>query len=251
MKEDYLWDKTGEPDPQIQQLEEILGTLRYQPKPFEIPHDVAAPRRRNYFPVLAIAAMGALAGVAAGALAACGGGSEDEGELARQVLRVAGGEEPTVDTVVGQVRQGPRVGQDDPTRTGFYQGGDLQGILANLDYVQDLGTTSIWLTPSFKNKPVQGKPGEESAGYHGYWITDFTQIDPHLGTNDELRVLVDAAHDRCAEFLDGLRRVGEARAVAADFGGVTPADVRVRVVVVAAVVAGMRVVGDRVALTLA
>jgi hypothetical protein len=31
MKEDYLWDKTGEPDPEIQQLEEILGTLRYQP----------------------------------------------------------------------------------------------------------------------------------------------------------------------------------------------------------------------------
>ena len=35
-----------------------------------------------------------------------------------------------------------------------------------------------------------------SAGYHGYWVTDFTQIDPHLGTNDELRALVDAAHAR-------------------------------------------------------
>ena len=56
MKEDYLWDKSGEPDPQIQQLEEILGTLRYQPKPFEMPSDVPAPRRRSYFPLLAIAA---------------------------------------------------------------------------------------------------------------------------------------------------------------------------------------------------
>ena len=46
--------------------------------------------------------------------------------------------------------------------------------------------TSIWLTPSFKNKAVQLEDGP-SAGYHGYWITDFTQIDPHLGTNDDLR----------------------------------------------------------------
>ena len=56
MNEDYLWDKSGEPDPQIQQLEEILGTLRYQPKPFEVPAHVPAPRRRTYFPLVAIAA---------------------------------------------------------------------------------------------------------------------------------------------------------------------------------------------------
>ncbi len=36
----------------------------------------------------------------------------------------------------------------------------------------------------------------ESAGYHGYWITDFTQIDPHLGTNAELKKLIDLAHKR-------------------------------------------------------
>lgn len=56
MNEDYLWDKSGEPDPEIQQLEEILGTLRYQPKPFEVPRNVPAPRRRSYFPLIAIAA---------------------------------------------------------------------------------------------------------------------------------------------------------------------------------------------------
>lgn len=56
MNEDYLWDKSGEPDPEIQQLEEILGTLRYQPRPFEAPRDVPAPRRRSYFPLIAIAA---------------------------------------------------------------------------------------------------------------------------------------------------------------------------------------------------
>ena len=53
-----------------------------------------------------------------------------------------------------------------------------------LDYIKGLGTTAIWLTPSFKNKPVQGLGTPfPAAGYHGYWITDFTQIDPHLGTN--------------------------------------------------------------------
>ena len=83
----------------------------------------------------------------------------------------------------------------DPTHRGFYQGGDLKGLLDRIDYIQGLGTTSIWLTPSFKNKAVQLEDGP-SAGYHGYWVTDFTQIDPHLGTNDELRALVDAAHTR-------------------------------------------------------
>ena len=52
MNEDYLWDKSGEPDPQIQELEEILAPLRYQPKPLTIP----VSRKRKYFPLLAIAA---------------------------------------------------------------------------------------------------------------------------------------------------------------------------------------------------
>jgi alpha-amylase len=83
----------------------------------------------------------------------------------------------------------------DPTGKGFYNGGDLKGITAKLDYIQGLGTDAIWLTPSFKNKAVQLEDGP-SAGYHGYWITDFTQIDPHLGTNGDLAALVQAAHKR-------------------------------------------------------
>jgi hypothetical protein len=62
MNDDYLWDKTGQPDPQIQQLEEILGTLRYQSKPLELPKEL--PRHRSYFPLLAIAASVLLAIVA-------------------------------------------------------------------------------------------------------------------------------------------------------------------------------------------
>jgi hypothetical protein len=66
MNDDYLWDKTGQPDPEIQQLEEILGTLRYQPKSLVIPDDVRIPRRRNYIPLLAIAASILFAIVAGG-----------------------------------------------------------------------------------------------------------------------------------------------------------------------------------------
>jgi len=65
MNEDYLWDKSGEPDPEIQRLEEILGPLRYQPKPFATPTNLAT-RRRRYFPLLAIAATVLLALLAAG-----------------------------------------------------------------------------------------------------------------------------------------------------------------------------------------
>jgi glycosidase len=84
----------------------------------------------------------------------------------------------------------------DPTHKGFYHGGDLKGLTAKLDYIQGMGVTAIWFAPVFKNKPVQGKPGEESSGYHGYWVTDFTSVDPHFGTNAEFKAFVDAAHAR-------------------------------------------------------
>ena len=84
----------------------------------------------------------------------------------------------------------------DPASRGFYHGGDLKGLTAKLDYIQGLGATAIWLAPIFKNKPVQGGPGQESAGYHGYWVTDFTQVDPHFGADADFRALVDAAHAR-------------------------------------------------------
>ncbi len=84
----------------------------------------------------------------------------------------------------------------DPTDPGFYHGGDLRGLTGRLDYIQGLGATALWIAPVFVNKVVQGPPGQESAAYHGYWITDFTRVDPHLGTNDDFRALVDAAHAR-------------------------------------------------------
>jgi len=88
----------------------------------------------------------------------------------------------------------------DPTATGFYHGGDLKGLMSRLDYIQGLGATAVWVAPVFKNKVVQGPPGQESAGYHGYWITDFTQVDPHFGTNADFKALVDAVHARGMKF---------------------------------------------------
>ncbi|MFG3201952.1 pullulanase-type alpha-1,6-glucosidase [Streptomyces sp. NPDC048192] len=82
----------------------------------------------------------------------------------------------------------------DPTDKGFYQGGDLKGLTKKLDYIKGLGTTAIWMAPIFKNKPVQGTGANASAGYHGYWITDFTQVDPHFGTNQDLKNLISKAH---------------------------------------------------------
>jgi len=57
LNDDYLWDKTGEPDPEIQQLEQVLGTLRYQPRTLDIPPGLVPVQKRSFFPrLLAIAA---------------------------------------------------------------------------------------------------------------------------------------------------------------------------------------------------
>lgn len=78
----------------------------------------------------------------------------------------------------------------DPTSPGHYHGGDIKGLTAKLDYLQEMGITAIWLTPILRNQAVQG----DSSGYHGYWPLDFTEIDPHLGTNADLKEFIDKAH---------------------------------------------------------
>jgi glycosidase len=80
----------------------------------------------------------------------------------------------------------------DPTNKGYYHGGDLAGLTAKLDYLKAMGVTAVWLTPILRNQAVQA----DSSGYHGYWILDFTQIDPHLGSNAELNTLIDTAHSK-------------------------------------------------------
>jgi hypothetical protein len=56
MDDNYLWDRSGEPDPELQQLEELLGTLRYEPRALQIPPNFRTARRASYFRPLAIAA---------------------------------------------------------------------------------------------------------------------------------------------------------------------------------------------------
>lgn len=84
----------------------------------------------------------------------------------------------------------------DPSHKGFYHGGDIKGLTAKLDYLADMGISAVWMTPIFKNKAVQPNVVNMTSGYHGYWITDFTQIDPHLGSNDDLKELVKQTHKR-------------------------------------------------------
>src|SRR3546814_20568651 len=54
----------------------------------------------------------------------------------------------------------------DPTDSGFYHGGDLKGLPDKLSYIARLGWTAVWVGPIFKNQPVQGRKGQESAAYH-------------------------------------------------------------------------------------
>lgn len=80
-----------------------------------------------------------------------------------------------------------------PTVHGF-QGGDLRGILQRLDYLLDLGVTALYLNPIFL-----------SPSTHRYNTTDYYQIDPKLGTMDDFRALLDAAHRRGLRvILDGV-----------------------------------------------
>jgi glycosidase len=92
----------------------------------------------------------------------------------------------------GGIAGGPDVSGFDPTRISHYHGGDFVGLTSKLDYIKQLGVTAIWITPPFVNKAMQ----LSTAGYHGYWILDFTRIDPHLGTEAEFREFVTQAHAR-------------------------------------------------------
>jgi glycosidase len=70
-----------------------------------------------------------------------------------------------------------------------FNGGTLKGVESKLDYLQGLGVTGLWLNPPFKQR-------SDLQTYHGYAIQDFLDVDPRFGTRQDLRDLVDAAHDR-------------------------------------------------------
>lgn len=80
-----------------------------------------------------------------------------------------------------------------------YHGGDFAGLEAKLDYLQSLGVNTVWITPIVLNSDmIYVNEGVEyqSVGFHGYWASDFTKLSPCLGTEEELKSLIDALHSR-------------------------------------------------------
>lgn len=85
---------------------------------------------------------------------------------------------------------------------GLYHGGDFAGVTAKLDYLQDLGVNTIWITPVVENIKGVAVTDEGSkdvpynAAYHGYWASDFTKLNPTLGTTGEFETMISEAHKR-------------------------------------------------------
>ena len=90
----------------------------------------------------------------------------------------------------------------DPDKPGHYHGGDFKGITDNIDYLDDLGINTIWITPIVENVYHDVAYNDSNAngvayhGYHGYWAKDFEKLNPHLGTLDEFHELIDVAADK-------------------------------------------------------
>jgi glycosidase len=87
--------------------------------------------------------------------------------------------------------------QSDRTNPFLRHGGDLKGVENKLDYLKDLGATTIWLTPVVENDmPLMNEWGNRVAGYHGYWFTDHYTVDPRLGGNAAYKTMIETAHNK-------------------------------------------------------
>lgn len=86
----------------------------------------------------------------------------------------------------------------DRTNKFYYHGGDLQGVIAHLPYLKELGITAIWLTPWYDNydrlNQIELKEDKPSTGFHGYNPQDFYAIEEHFGSRNTLIRLIEAAH---------------------------------------------------------
>ena len=101
----------------------------------------------------------------------------------------------------GREAERPRFDRDDPGRHAAsdtaawrragkdWQGGTLQGVASKLDYLADLGVGALWLGPVWRQRA-------DLDTYHGYGIQHFCDVDPRFGSRQDLRDLVDQAHDR-------------------------------------------------------
>ena len=108
---------------------------------------------------------------------------------------------------------------DEPAMMRGFLGGDIAGVIHKLEegYFDKLGVTALWLTPWFEQ--IHGSTDEGTGvtyGYHGYWTSDWTSMDPNFGTEKELAQLVEAAHSH------GIRIVMDV--IVNHTGPVTPLD---------------------------
>ncbi|MCU1323153.1 MAG: Cyclomaltodextrinase [Acidobacteriaceae bacterium] len=77
---------------------------------------------------------------------------------------------------------------DEKTKIRGWHGGDLRGVMQHLDYLQEMGVTTVWITPVYQN--------HEAQSYHGYGATDMYAVDEHYGTLADLKTLSAAVHQR-------------------------------------------------------
>ncbi len=90
--------------------------------------------------------------------------------------------------------------KDGADEIGTFHGGDLVGLTERLDHLEKLGVTAIWITAPYEQ--IHGWVGGGDKGdfkhyaYHGYYAQDFTRLDANMGTEEELRTLVDSAHQK-------------------------------------------------------
>jgi len=93
--------------------------------------------------------------------------------------------DPSNDQPAGSTVAGSEVAKYDRSNPMSYHGGDLHGIREHLGYLHDLGVTTLWLTPVWKNT---------NSDYHGYHVVDFYALDDHMGSMAEYQALVADAH---------------------------------------------------------
>ncbi len=88
----------------------------------------------------------------------------------------------------------------DTEKRGTYQGGDFKGITAKLDYLEELGINTIWMNPIVENIQYDVRHDDDPEtpyyGYHGYWASNFEELNPHFGTMEDFHELIDEAHAR-------------------------------------------------------
>lgn len=85
-----------------------------------------------------------------------------------------------------------------------YWGGDIQGILQKLDYLEDLGMSAIWVTPLMENVRAYVGGTGYGTGYHGYWVQNYYRVNAHFGSWDDVEQLSREMHNRGMRYIQDI-----------------------------------------------